>query len=254
MYLAHGVARRDAEPHGKSRGLQRAGDGVLRQLGRVVLLGKVREQDVARAALHGEPRKFRRRVVGQMPLVAEDAALEEIGVGAVLQRFHVVIGFEQERIHARERFTRRAGDEAGVSQDAERAVGGVDAVADGIHGVVRGGERAHGAACEFKRVACGEGDDGTGEDMGYAARDIDRGSAFFAECGEAADVVGVLVRDEYGGQVAERPPQRAEGLLDAAAGDARVDEQQRVARAHERAVAARTAGKRVKFHGKRSFI
>ena len=47
--------------HGKSRGLQRAGDGVLRQLGRVVLLGKVREQDVARAALHGEPRKFRRR-------------------------------------------------------------------------------------------------------------------------------------------------------------------------------------------------
>ena len=33
-----------------------AGDGVLRQLGRVVLLGKVREQDVARAALHGEPR------------------------------------------------------------------------------------------------------------------------------------------------------------------------------------------------------
>ena len=42
--------------------------------------------------------------------------------------------------------------------------------------------------------------------------------------------------------------------LDAAAGDARVDEQQRVTRAHERAVAARTAGKRVKFHGKRSFI
>ena len=104
MYLAHGVARRDAEPHGKSRGLQRAGDGVLRQLGRVVLLGKVREQDVARAALHGEPRKFRRRVVGQVPLVAEDAALEEIGVGAVLQRFHVVIGFEQECIHACEHF------------------------------------------------------------------------------------------------------------------------------------------------------
>ena len=67
-------------------------------------------------------------------------------------------------------------------------------------------------------------------------------------------MVGVLVRDEYGGQVAERPPQRAEGLLDAAAGDARVDEQQRVAHAHERAVAARAAGKRVKFHGKRSFI
>ena len=36
-------------------GLQRAGDGVLCQLGRVVLLGKVREQDVARAALHGKP-------------------------------------------------------------------------------------------------------------------------------------------------------------------------------------------------------
>ena len=119
---------------------------------------------------------------------------------------------------------------------------------------MRGGERAHGAAREFKRVARGEGDDGTGEEMGYAARDIDRGRAFFAECGEAADVVGVLMRDEYGGQVAERPPQRAEGLLDAAAGDARVDEQQRVARAHERAVAARAAGKRVKFHGKRSFI
>ena len=254
MYLAHGVARRDAEPHGKPRGLQCAGDGVLRQLGRVVLLGKVREQDVARAALHSEPCKFRRRVVGQVPFVAENAALEEIGVGAVLQRFHVVIGFEQERIHACERFTRHTGDEAGVGQDAERAVGSVDAVADGIHGVVRGGERAHGAAREFKRVARGEGDDGTGEDMGYAARDVDRGGAFFAECGEAADVVGVLVRDEYGGQVAERPPQRAEGLLDAAAGDARVNEQQRVARAHERAVAARAAGKRVKFHGKRSFI
>ena len=116
MYLAHGIARRDAEPHGKSRRLQRAGDGVLCQLGRVVLLGKVREQDVARAALHGEPRKFRRHVVGQVPLVAEDAALEEIGVGAVLQRFHVVIGFEQERIHACERFARRVGDEAGVGQ------------------------------------------------------------------------------------------------------------------------------------------
>ena len=130
MYLAHGVARRDAEPHGKSRRLQRAGDGVLCQLGRVVLLGKVREQDVARAALHGKPRKFRRRVVGQVPFVAENAALEEIGVGAVLQRFHVVIGFEQEHIHARERFTRRVGDEAGVGQDAERAVGGVDALID----------------------------------------------------------------------------------------------------------------------------
>ena len=72
--------------------------------------------------------------------------------------------------------------------------------------------------------------------MGYAARDIDRGSAFFAECGEAADVVGVLMRDEYGGQVAERPPQRAEGLLDAAAGDARVDEKVGIVVTDERGV------------------
>ena len=162
--------------------------------------------------------------------------------------------FKERRIKYQSIDLVRYGMSGGEFDSVLRAVGGVDAVADGIHGVVRGGERAHGAAREFQRVACGEGDDGTGEDIGYAARDIDRGGAFFAECGEAADVVGVLVRDEYGGQVAERPPQRAEGLLDAAAGDARVDEQQRVARAHERAVAARTAGKRVKFHGKRSFI
>ena len=55
----------------------------------------------------------------------------------------------------------------------------------------------------------------------------------FLQRTQGAYMVDVLVRDEDTVQIIEREGKRRERLRDAAAGDARVDEQQRVARAHE---------------------
>ena len=100
MYLTDGVARRGGETDRQPAGLQRPAHGVFRELGRVVLAAQVREQDIARAGADAFDGKLCRCLVGQVPVFAEDAPLERIGVGAGREHFNVMVGFQQQRIRA----------------------------------------------------------------------------------------------------------------------------------------------------------
>ena len=119
MYLAHPIARRDAQPDGATGGLQPAGDGVFRGFGRVVFSGQVRKQNVRRAVFDAVQREVRRRFVGEMPVFAKNPPFEMIGVRAALQHAHIMIGFQQQQINARQRFGSVIGDVAGIGQRAE---------------------------------------------------------------------------------------------------------------------------------------
>ena len=80
MYLADGVARRGGKADALPARLQRSADGVFGKLGGVVLVAQVREQNVARARADSFDGEFRRGVVRQVPVLAQDALLEKMNL------------------------------------------------------------------------------------------------------------------------------------------------------------------------------
>ena len=119
MYLADGVARRGGKADAQPARLQRAADGVFGKLGGVVLVAQVREQNVACARADAFDGEFRRGVVRQVPVLAQDALLEIIGVAAVFEHHDVVIRFEQQHVRAEGGIVRLVGDKARIRQHSE---------------------------------------------------------------------------------------------------------------------------------------
>ena len=252
MYLADGVARRGDKADAQSARLQRAADGVFGKLGRVVLVAQVREQNVARARADAFDGEFRRSVVRQVPVLAQDALLKVVRVAAVFEHHDVVIRFEQQHVRAEGGIVRFVGDKARIRQYSERACVALDAVADALFRVVRRAERADVQVLDRKLFARGKGAQarlGVLDRRRGAERRIQRGGAFFGERRQSADVVDVLVRDEDAVEIIEREIKHCERLRDAAAGDARVDEKVGIVVTGERGVAGARTGEGVKFHG-----
>ena len=252
MYLADGVARRGGKADAQPARLQRAADGVFGKLGRVVLVAQVREQNVARARADAFDGEFRRGVVRQVPVLAQDALLEVVRVAAVFEHHDIVIRLEQQHVRAEGDVVRLIGDKARVRQHGERACVALDAVADAFFRVVRRAERADVQVLDRKLFARGKGAQarlGVLDGRRGAERRIQRGGAFFGERHKSSDMVDVLVRDENAVEVVERKAQCCERLRDAAAGDARVDEKVGIVVTDERGVAGARTGEGVKFHG-----
>ena len=252
MYLADGVARRSGKADAQSARLQGAADGVFGKLGRVVLVAQVREQNVARARADAFDGEFRRGVVRQVPVLAQDALLEVVRVAAVFEHHDVVIRFEQQHVRAEGGIVRFVGDKARIRQYSERACVALDAVADALFRVVRRAERADVQVLDRKLFARGKGAQarlGVLDRRRGAERRIQRGGAFFGERRQSADVVDVLVCDEDAVEIIKRKVQCCERLRDAAAGDARVDEKVGIVVTDERSVAGARTGEGVKFHG-----
>ena len=252
MYLTDGVARRDGKADAQSARLQGAADGVFGKLGGVVLVAQVREQNVARAGADAFDGEFRRGVVRQVPVLAQDALLEIIGVAAAFEHHDVVIRFEQQHVRAEGGIVRLVGDKARIRQHSERACVALDAVADALFRVVRCAERADVQILDRKLFARGKGAQarlGVLDGRRGAECRVQWGGTFFGERRQSADVVDVLVRDENAVEVVEREVQCCERLRDAAAGDARVDEKVGIVVTDERGVAGARTGEGVKFHG-----
>ena len=76
--------------------------GDARQLGIVVLLGEMGEDEKAGAGVEafGIAEIFADGMIGEMPGAAEDALLDDPGIRADLQHVEVVIGFEDQAIGA----------------------------------------------------------------------------------------------------------------------------------------------------------
>src|ERR1039458_7603553 len=127
-----------------------AGDGLFGgeqgELGSVVLLREVAEDDVGCAAVVVVGEEFGGGVVGEVADAGEGALLDRPGVGAVLEHLEVVVGFEQEHVDALEGplDVGRHVPEVGGDGHADGLGTGREDEAAGVGGVVGNGEGRNG--------------------------------------------------------------------------------------------------------------
>ena len=160
--------------------------GEAGELGDVVGLGEVAEDDVGGAAVVVLGEELGGGVVGEMADAGEDTLLDGPGVGAVAEHLEIVVGFEQEDVDGFEGGLDVGRDVAEVGGDghADGLGAGVEDEAAGVGGVVGDGE-----GCDVE-IADGE--------VGAGAEVLDGGEAggvcVFLWRGRAAEVgVGIFV-------------------------------------------------------------
>ena len=159
---------------------------------------------------------------------------------AVLEHLHVVIGFEHEDIGGAEAVEDHFGHVAEVGGETNVAGGGANQITDGILGIMRDGKSFDGDIGEFKGVAGVEDvpvDPGMPDIGGFegeigffaplllespdggvlgGAVAIDGDVKFIGDAEQAADVVGMFVGDEDGGEIFGCAADGREALADLA--------------------------------------
>ena len=143
--------------------------------------------------------------VREVAHAAHDALFHGPGVGADLQHFQVVVGFQQEHVRALQVDANGVGEVAEVGGDGDFDAFGAEGEAYGVGCIVGGGEavdvdiaddEAGAGLEEFENgLELAPGDGGGGE-----AAAVDGDAELFRDGGEAGDVVGMLVRNNDGGQ------------------------------------------------------
>jgi hypothetical protein len=100
------------------------------------------EDEKARAGVEafGIAEKFADGVIGKMTRAAEDALLDDPGIGADLKHIEIVIGFEDQAIDIAEMDFDEFGHVAEVGDDGELGTVGAEGECDRVGGVVRNGE------------------------------------------------------------------------------------------------------------------
>ena len=198
---------------GKLRGAgapaERFFGGDARDVGIVVVLGKMREDEKARAGVEtfriGE--KFADGVIGKMTGAAEDALLDHPRIWADLEHVEIVIGFEDEAVGVAEMNFDEFGHVAEVGDDGELSTVGAEGECDRVSGVMRNSE---GVDIDIADGECrpgleqfelrgelapgfGRQDGGRGE-----ARDVDGNVQLAGDGAQTGDVIGMLVGNEDG--------------------------------------------------------
>ncbi len=225
------------------------GHDVLRELGFIAFAAEVGQVEVMQFGGHDHRGGFGGGKVGKMAVASEDALLEAPGATrAILEHLDVVIGFEHEDVGAAEAVEDEFGHMAKIGGKTDVAGDGADQVADGVLGIVRDGKRFDGDIGQFKSVASGEE---SPVDLGFPSVGIfegevgffapfgferpnsgvlggavakDRNMKFIGNAKEAADVVGMFVGDEDGGEIFRGASDGGEPLPDLARRKAGVDE------------------------------
>jgi hypothetical protein len=136
-------------------------------------------------------------------VAAHDSLFDGPGVGADLEHFEVVIGFEQQEVGASEVDSDGVGEIAQVSGNGDLDAFGFERESDGVGGIVRDGEAIDfdiadsearsGLEEREARDEFAPGDGGRGQE-----RAVDRDVELAGDGGDAGDVIGVLVGDEDG--------------------------------------------------------
>jgi hypothetical protein len=191
--------------------------GNAGELGIIVLLGEMREDKVARACVEalGIAEKLADGVVGEMPGAAQDALLDDPGIGADLEHVEIVIGLEDQSIAFAQVVLDELGHVAEVGDQAELRAVGAEGEANGVGGIVRYGEGVNLDIADGEALAGLDGFD-TVEALVQLVRqdaaerfegrrsDEQRRLPQSQELGQAVAVVGVLVGDEDAVEAIER--------------------------------------------------
>jgi len=139
--------RRDMQGAAESEFVGAATEGFFGadagEIGCVVLLGNVREDQVARASIEdfGVGEEFADDCVRKMPGAAHHALLDVPGIRPDLQHFQVMIGFQNQEIGFAQMMLHEFGHVAQIGNDGDFFSVGAEGVSDGVCGIVRNGER-----------------------------------------------------------------------------------------------------------------
>ena len=108
----------------------------------VVFLGKMGEDKIARARVKAlwVAKKFADGVIRKMARAAENALLDDPGIGADLEHVEIVIGFEDQAIGVAEMDFDELRHVAEVGDDGELGAVGAEGEGDGVGGIMRNGE------------------------------------------------------------------------------------------------------------------
>ena len=183
--------------------------GEAHEVGIVVFLGDVREDEIARARIEafGIGKELTDRVIGKMPGAGKYALLDDPGVRANLEHVEIVVGFEDQTVGFAQMQLDMIRHVTKIGADGHLGAVGAEGEADGIGGIVREREGVNFDIADGKALAGLDGLD-TIEALAKGVRknaperaqgrlgDIQRGFPEAQGLREAAAVVGVFVGDQ----------------------------------------------------------
>jgi hypothetical protein len=230
--------------------------GDARNLGIVVLLGKMREDEIAGAGVEaiGVGEEFADGVIREMPCAGEDALLDDPRIRADLEHVEVVIGFEDEAVALAEMVLDKLGEVAEVGDERRLGPIGAEGEADGVCGIVRKrngvdfdvphGEPLAGLNRLDAAEALGEGvRENAVERVEGRFRDEQRRLPEGEKLWQAGAVVGVLVRDDDAVKAAEVDAGGGKARKRFALAESGVNEEARARSLEQRGVARAAGGK-----------
>jgi len=229
--------------------------GQLRVIAFAAQVGQVKMTEVSgHYFLRGIGGSF----IGEMSMATENALLETPRtVGAILQHFDVVIGFQHEDIGGADAIEDLACRVSEIREKADVNIWCSQQEAHGIRRVVRNVERFHADISDLETVA-------GREDVAIEFRPqlilnglvggavaINRQAQFCRQYAETLNVIAVFVSDDDAGQVFRHATDRGQALADLARAEPGIDENTGLVGLHISAVSGGTASKnrQVNRHG-----
>ncbi len=204
-----------------------------------------------------DPRQYLRgRFVMQMAEAAADSLLQRTGIVAVLEHIEIVIALQNQRVATGEASFHVGRRHAEVRQHAQTVRAVADDVLHRLARVVRNGYRLDFQRADRESVMAVETVDAGHalEPFRYRGQRAERRPHRNAmPCGErrdAADMIGVLVRDENRGERRGRESEPGEASRRAANAEPAIDQDARAARFDDEAVAFAAAAQGGEAHAR----
>ena len=183
--------------------------GEAHEMGVVVFLRKMREDEITCAGVEafGVGKIFADGVIGKMAGTAENALLDDPGIGADLEHVEIVIGFEDQAIDVAQMDFDERRQVAEVGDDGQLGAVGAECECDRIGGVMRNSEGVDVDIPDGEALARVDGFEAT-EALAERVRknlihrvhggfcDVKRGFPQSEHLRQSAAVVRVLVRNE----------------------------------------------------------
>lgn len=221
----------------------------------ITLAAEMGEKEMTEIGRHDIRRAVRRRLVGEMPVPAQDALLQTPrAMRAILQHLHVVIRFQHEHVGLADAFRDHPRDVAQISGETKRPRRRSQQIAHRILRIVRNGKGLHSDIANFKTRAVPEQPEfrrGASDTLHFLlgrAVAIDRDAQFISERGQARDVVAVFVRDQDGCEIFRCAPDAGEPLANLAPAKPGIHQHARLVRLDVGAIAGRTAAQNGKVN------
>lgn len=217
---------------------QFVGNGASGEFRTVAVAAEVNEEDMAAAVADDFVHGSGGGLVAEVAMPAEDALLRGPRArGVVLEKFDVVVCFENQGVGVTDAFEHEACGVAKVGEDANAVAGRAlaDAEANGVSGIVRDGKVFNFQVADDKGIAGGEKSprwaravfpfSAFGEGFRGEAVGVYRQRCGTAEDTESAGMVGVFMGEKDAVHVGDVAANGEEACGDLARAEAGIDEQ-----------------------------